>query len=167
MEKQAQEIGQFLYKRGRAGGGGSSGRKQEKDWQKKTDGVAYVTLLSLLFSFFRRADMSDCQEFPLIIKGSESSEEKVTLQKLWLSGCGGMYIKCKLLFITYMGHIYHTFVNLWEYLHKIFTSKDALVWILKIVMNLHNSPPSNVMRYLGQSRPPCITLWIKNSMTSI
>lgn len=63
MEKQAQEIGQFLHKRGREGEGvwgvGVNGRKHEegKDWEEK-DNVCYVTLVSLLFCFL---DTTTCQ----------------------------------------------------------------------------------------------------------
>lgn len=55
MEKQAQEIGQFLHERGREGGG-PNGRKQEKD-------AAYVTAVSLFFCFSDTATHESVKSF--------------------------------------------------------------------------------------------------------
>lgn len=72
MEKQAQEIGQFLYTRGREGEteeGGSSGTKQEGKTERKRQCVLCNFSVALIL-FYRHTNMSDCQEFPIIIKGA-------------------------------------------------------------------------------------------------
>lgn len=82
MEKQAQEIGQFLYKRGREGkSGGGVRRKKTRGRERLTEkdrqrGLCNFSVTVILF--FRHTNMSDCEEIPLIIKASKSSEETVT-----------------------------------------------------------------------------------------
>lgn len=63
MEKLAQDIGQVLYQRGRAG----EGAKRRKERSEKDDVPFNATVVSFLQT---HDDISDCQDFPIIIKAA-------------------------------------------------------------------------------------------------